>query len=96
MAEPFSVVPDALADSLDRMEAFSRLASALLDEIDATVKNLHISWQGEAATAHARAHQQWTHGAEQMDRALAELHRAGTGAHTNYTQAAATNQAMWS
>jgi WXG100 family type VII secretion target len=94
MAEPFRVDPDSLADALERMSGFQKLSRALLDEIDAAVKNLHIGWQGEASAAHA--HRQWTHGAEQMDMAVAALQRTGTGAHTNYTQAAATNKAMWS
>lgn len=65
----------------------------MLEEIDRTVKDLHISWQGEAAAAHVQAHEKWTHGAEQMD-AVNALHRAR--AHTNYTQAAAANRTMWS
>jgi WXG100 family type VII secretion target len=96
MAEAFSVDPEALSGALERMEAFSKLAKALLDEIDATVKNLHVSWDGVGASAHAEAHRHWTHGAAQMDQALAVLHRSGTGAHRNYTRAAAANRGMWS
>lgn len=92
----FSVDLDALSESLERMDNFQRLSKALLDEIDNTVKNLHVSWQGEAAAAHAQAHQKWTHGAEQMAQALTVLHRSGTGAHRNYTHAAKINRTMWS
>lgn len=92
----FSVDPEALSESLERMDNFQRLSKVLLDEIDNTVKNLHVSWQGEAAAAHAQAHEKWTHGAEQMAQALTVLHRSGTGAHRNYTHAAEINRTMWS
>ena len=81
MTEAFSVDPEALSDALDRMDGFQRTASALLAEIDAVVKNLHVSWDGSGAAAHSRAHQQWIHGAAQMDQALRRLHQIGTGAH---------------
>lgn len=96
MTEAFSVDPEALSDALDRMDGFQRTASALLAEIDAVVKNLHVSWDGSGAAAHSRAHQQWIHGAAQMDQALRRLHQIGTGAHGNYTRAAQTNRGMWS
>ncbi len=96
MAEPFSVDPEALVDALERMQSVQKLSRALLEEIDRTVKDLHISWHGDAAAAHVQAHEKWTHGAEQMDHAVNALHRTGTGAHTNYTQAAAANRTMWS
>jgi len=96
MVEPFSVDPEALADALERMQGLQKLSRSLLDEIDRTVRDLHITWQGEAADAHTQAHKKWTHGFEQMDHAVNALHRTGTGAHTNYTQAAAANKAMWS
>jgi len=92
----FSVDPEALSESLERMDNFQRLSRALLDEIDNTVKNLHVSWRGEAAAARAQAHEKWTHGADQMAQALTLLHRSGTGAHHSYTHAAETNRNMWS
>lgn len=96
MAEAFSVDPVALSDALERMQGFQQMSAALLAEIDGVVKNLHVSWDGEAAAAHAQAHQKWAHGAAQMDQALEALHRSGAGAHHNYTGAADTNRGMWS
>jgi len=96
MAEPFSVNPEALADARERMQGFQKLSRGLLAEIDSAANSLHITWQGAAAAAHAQAYEKWTHGAEQMDHGINALHRTGAGAHTNYTQAAAANRAMWS
>ncbi len=96
MAEAFSVDPAALTDALERTGRFQGSSRALLDEIESAVKNLHVSWQGAAAVAHATAHQKWTHGAQQMTQALTVLHRSGTAAHDNYTQAAEANTKMWS
>ncbi len=96
MAEAFSVDPELLSDALERMDAFQRLSTALLAEIDSVVKNLHVDWDGVAAAAHAEAHQEWSHGAAQMDQALQTLQHSGRAAHQNYTRAVATNRSMWS
>ena len=88
--------PVVLADVVEQMSEFQHASRALLDEIETLVRTLHVSWQGEAATAHAHAHQQWAHGADRMAAALAVLHRAGGHAHSNYTQAISTNEQMWS
>lgn len=96
MTDPFSVDPEALADTLAQLSGFQRAAQDLLLEIESTVKNLHISWAGLAADAHHEAHGRWKHGAAQMQEALDRLRRAGTGAHGNFTGVIATNQKMWS
>jgi WXG100 family type VII secretion target len=96
VADFFSVDPEAVADALDRMTDFQRTAEALLGEIDSTVKNLHVTWSGDAAVAHADAHQRWARGAAMMREALDQLHKAGTGAHGNYTSVIEANQKMWS
>ena len=95
MSEAFSVDTDALADTVERMAQFSRSAQALLAEIDATVRSLHLSWTGEAAAAHSYAHAQWTHGASLMGDALVRLGRAGVAAQHNYRRASATNASNW-
>jgi WXG100 family type VII secretion target len=96
VVDGFSVDPDAIADAVQRMAEFQRAAEGLLSEIDATVKNLHISWTGEGAAAQSEAHRQWSHGAVMMREALDRLHTAGTGAHGNYTGVMTANQKMWS
>jgi WXG100 family type VII secretion target len=96
VADGYSVDPEAIADAIDRMTDFQRTAEALLTEIDTTVKNLHMTWSGEAAAGHAEAHERWSRGAAMMREALDQLHTAGTGAHGNYSGAMTANQKMWS
>lgn len=95
MGNPFALDPEALAAALHDMADFQRVAASLLDEIESTVRDVHITWDGEAAAAHAEAHRLWTHGAAQMQDALRSLHAAGGHAQGNYTQAMHDNQGMW-
>ena len=95
MGNPFAVDPHGLAAALEDMADFQRTAASLLEEIKATVRDLHITWEGEAAAAHTEAHRLWTHGAEQMQQALKSLHTAGGHAHSNYSHAMHGNQNMW-
>jgi WXG100 family type VII secretion target len=96
VADPFSVDPEALADATQRMGEFIRHTESVVAEIDALVTHLHGTWSGKAAVAHAEAHRRWTHGETTMREALNLLKAAGSTAHHNYTQAMATNSAMWS
>ncbi|MEZ0349404.1 WXG100 family type VII secretion target [Mycobacterium sp. pR1184] len=96
MAEAFRVDPRALADAVQRMAEFQRYAESMLAEIDSLVSNLHATWTGEGAAAHAEAHQHWARGEAMMREALARLRTAGAAAHSNYTGAMTTNLAMWS
>jgi WXG100 family type VII secretion target len=96
MAEAFRVDPAALADAVERMGEFQRYAESMLAEIDSLVTNLHATWSGEAAAAHAQAHRHWARGEAMMREALAQLQAAATTAHTNYTGVMAKNLGMWS
>lgn len=88
--------PQALADTVQRMVEFQRHAESMLAEIDSLVTNLHATWTGQGATAHAEAHRHWARGEAMMREALAQLRAAGATAHRNYTGAMSTNSAMWS
>ena len=88
--------PEALTDAVERMTEFQRHAESMLSEIDSLVSNLHTTWTGEAATAHAEAHQHWARGEATMREALAQLRAAAHTAHGNYTGAIAKNLSMWS
>jgi WXG100 family type VII secretion target len=96
VAEAFRVDPQALADSVQRMADFGRYAESMLTEIDSLVANLHATWTGEGAAAHAEAHRHWARGEAMMREALAHLRTAGATAHRNYTGAVSTNLTMWS
>ena len=96
VADPFSVDPAALADALQRMGDYVRHTESVVAEIDSLVTHLHHSWSGQTAAAHAEAHRHWSQGEETMREALNQLKTAGGTAHRNYTQAMATNSAMWS
>lgn len=96
VVEAFRVDPQALADAVQRMSAFQRYAEDMIAEIDSRVTRLHTSWTGDAAAAHAEAHQHWVRGEAMMREALAHLKKAAATAHGNYTGAMSTNLGMWS
>ena len=96
MADAFRVDPEALADAVQRMAEFQRYAESMIAEIGSLVGNLHATWSGEAAAAHAEAHQHWARGEAMMREALAQLRSAAHTAHGNYTGAMAKNLSMWS
>jgi len=78
------------------MAEFGRGTETMLGEIDALVTDLHATWTGQGAAAHAEAHQHWVRGEAMMREALARLRAAGATAHRNYTGAVATNLGIWS
>ena len=96
MAEAFRVDPQALADSVQRMTEFQRYAESMLAEIDSLVANLHATWAGQGAAAHAEAHRHWARGEAMMRDALAQLRAAGDNAQHNSAGAMSMNLAMWS
>jgi WXG100 family type VII secretion target len=96
MAEAFRVDPQKLGDAVQRMADFGRYAEGVFSEIDRLVANLHATWTGEGAAAHAEAHRHWARGEAMMREALAQLQAAGVTAQHNYTGAMSTNVAMWS
>lgn len=96
MPEAFRVDSQALADTVEHMAEYLQYAENMLSEIDSLVTNLHLTWSGEAAGAHAEAHRHWALGEAMMREALAQLKAAGTTAHHNYTGVMAANMTMWS
>ncbi len=96
MAEAFRVDPEQLAEAVQQMADFQQYSESLLAEIESLVTNLHLTWSGKAATAHAEAHRHWIRGEEMMREALTHLQSVGTTAHANYTGAIAKNLDLWS
>jgi uncharacterized protein YukE len=78
------------------MADFGRRTEDMLGEIDSLVSDLHVTWTGEGAAAHAEAHRHWAHGEAMMREALTRLRAAGATAHRNYTGAMSANLRMWS
>jgi WXG100 family type VII secretion target len=96
VTDAFRVDPEALADAVRRMAEFGRRTQSVVADIDSVVTQLHATWTGEGAAAHAEAHRRWARGEAMMREALALLTNAGATAHANYTGAMAANLAMWS
>ncbi|KAA8959488.1 WXG100 family type VII secretion target [Mycobacterium sp.] len=96
MSETFRVDPEALADAAARMGEYARYAESMVSEIESLIAHVHVTWSGEAADAHRRAHRHWVGGEAMMRAGLAQLRAAGTTAHANYTSAMAVNLDMWS
>jgi len=69
VAEALRVDPEALADAVHRMAEFQRHAKSALSEIDSLVTDLHATWSGEGAAAHAEAHRHWAIGEANARRA---------------------------
>jgi uncharacterized protein YukE len=78
------------------MAEFHRDAECMLTEIDSLVTDLHTTWKGKGAAAHAEAHRHWAAGEAMMREALGQLRTAGQTAHANYTGVMARNLGMWS
>jgi WXG100 family type VII secretion target len=95
VADPFSVDLHRLGDIVERMAQYQNVVDSMLDEVDTTVANLHITWSGVASQAHADAHEEWKTGAEMMRKALGELKTAGSHAQKAYDCAVDANKSMW-
>lgn len=95
MSFHYAVNLQDLDDSITAMAGFDARIEQHLAALDRTMGTLHGHWTGDAATEQADAHRRWTEGAAGMRAALKEMHAAARIAHTNYTNAADTNVAMW-
>ena len=91
----FSVDTSALAERILEMDRFVDTVQQQLDALDQAVARLHVTWQGDAAAAHRRAHAEWRQGAEDMRKAVAAMRAAAQIAHDNYESAASANARMW-
>lgn len=91
----FGVDRDRLADLVRQLARCGADLRAVEAEVEARVKQLHVVWQGEAATLHTHAHRRWTVGARQTHEALEDLRAIAQTADDNYGAAIAANAAMW-
>jgi WXG100 family type VII secretion target len=91
----YSVDLDELQRVVDRLDAFAERLDAQLDALDRANGELHLTWEGEAATAQTTAHATLTRGAREVHRALVELRAAAGEAHGHYRAAARANVQTW-
>ncbi len=91
----FEVDVDELLQVVDRMADCEAGLRALATDLDRQIRELHVTWQGEAAQAHDQAQAAWATGFHDMREALGRMRRAAHTAHGNYTAAADTNLRMW-
>ena len=87
VAELFDVIDD-LARGHD---ALCELTIAL----ERHVRELHLTWEGQAAQAHGMAQAHWDQCFTQMRHALDRMRQAAATAHRNYTSAAVVNRDLW-
>jgi uncharacterized protein YukE len=66
--------------AVHRMAEFHQHAENVFNEIDSLATNLHTTWSGRGAAAHAEAHRHWARGAALMRESLARLRAAGSTA----------------
>lgn len=95
VADAFIVDTDGLADALQLMHEFAQHTESVVAEVNALVDQLHQTWFGHAAEAHAEAHRRWSHGEGLMREAMSNLKTIGAIAHQNYTGAMAANMSLW-
>jgi WXG100 family type VII secretion target len=91
----YSVDTDALQQRITEMTTFERGLERQLADLDRAISQLHLTWVGEAATAHREAHAQWRKGADDMRTAIAAMRDAARIAHGNYHAAVDANTRMW-
>jgi WXG100 family type VII secretion target len=91
----FSVDLEALLTGVDQMSGFHSNLESTLASVRSAVTALGSTWHGDAASAQDAAQQQWDDGAQQLREALAQLRDIAEHAHSNYSNAAATNTRMW-
>jgi WXG100 family type VII secretion target len=91
----FSVDLEALLGGVDQMSAFHSNLEQQLASVRSSVSALGLTWHGDAASAQDAAQQQWDDGAQQLRDALVQLRDIAEQAHSNYSNAVATNSRMW-
>lgn len=95
MTAGFTVHLEALLAGVDQMSAFHSHLEQTLASVRSSVSALGVAWHGDAASAQGAAQQQWDDGAQQLREALAQLRDIVELAHSNYSNAVASNTRMW-
>jgi WXG100 family type VII secretion target len=91
----FRVELDRLDQVASRLAGLTAFMNDKLAELDRRVAALHDgSWSGRAASAHAEAHREWSAGAAEFNRGLADIESAAKQAHAKYSAAIVANKRM--
>lgn len=85
-----------LDDVVAKLGVFGSDITAHLDELEQRVARLHVQWSGVSATAHRKAHEEWSEGARQMADGVQRMQRAAAAAHAAFADAARQNRSMFS
>ena len=92
----YRVELDRLDGFVERVATFEKRAEQAVDFVNNQVDQLHDgNWSGIAAAAHRGNHDEWVAAEAEMREALGRLREAARTAHRNYSDAVATNTAMW-
>lgn len=91
----YLVQTEELASVIARMVVFEQHLQQAVENADARVKQMHVTWSGQAAQEHLAAHARWKADAVRMHQALTQMRTIAASAHTNYTATVTTNTAMW-
>jgi len=86
---------DQLLTFIEKLKAFDTRADEIASAVDVLVAQLHGTWLGESAEAHAARHAEWVAESAAMREAVMQLHDTATRAHGNYSAAIEANTAMW-
>ncbi|HEX4471748.1 MAG TPA: WXG100 family type VII secretion target [Nocardioides sp.] len=84
-----------LASTARDLESFEGFLDQRLAELDRVVADLHVTWTGQAASAHEQAHREWVAAARRMRAGLRAMRLAARAAHDDYQAAGRANATMW-
>jgi WXG100 family type VII secretion target len=94
-SDVFTVDAGELWHAVDRMAACGSALHELAADLERRIASLHISWQGEAATAHQVAQAEWEHGFRTIREGLGTMQSAAGVAYDNYSAAVEANLQQW-
>lgn len=95
MTVRYAVDLEQVAAHVVRARQYAEEVEATVARLDRVVADLHLTWEGRAADAHARAHGEWVRGMRELRDALGRLGDVAGRAHDGYSSAASTNHEMW-
>jgi WXG100 family type VII secretion target len=93
--EPYKTSFAEMQILIDRAGQIEQAIEDKLAQIEKRIAYMHIDWKGQAATAHADAHQRWLKAARDMHEDLKAMRGETRKAHKIYTAVVEHHQEMW-